>query len=564
MRPAPIVLPALISVLLSASAAADLSIQGHIWGGGFPGPSNESYSEIASTGGSGGGTTGGGLGGAGISVAIVVDAEARTIRLTGSASHFGQSLTDNGYSVAYTRDPATGSSRGLLVTLAGPMRFQVTNTSSATTQSDVQGPITPAMIEPVTGTLTTTDGVSGTMSSGTYRLSTFIGGLAPGYEGVVPEYAGYQALLQKSSGIRGAQMNWSLRLDPAPVVSVPGDFVTIQAAIDATPAGFRREIVVASGTHAGPIRFDGKDVLVRGSGASACTIDGTGGQASAVVCFSGGEPATAGIQGLTIRGGTTGSPIPQAPQFLVGGGLFANESAAFAKDCTFETNRAGYGGGIYARNSSCRFERCTVRSNTALENGGGMLLLNSQCTMVDCNVTQNSCRVHGGGMHVLNGRNLLTNVSLTSNQSGASGQAGASSGGLWFVYSAGGPTTELRLVGCSVTDNQVIGTAASVGGIRIQDSDSPDRVVLLGTSVCGNLPAPNISGPWRNLGTNTVCDCPADLNRDGFVDGADLGGLLGAWGACGPSACPADLNADGFVDGGDLGGLLNAWGTCSG
>ena len=27
---------------------------------------------------------------------------------------------------------------------------------------------------------------------------------------------------------------------------------------------------------------------------------------------------------------------------------------------------------------------------------------------------------------------------------------------------------------------------------------------------------------------------PADLNRDGAVDGADLGVLLSAWGACGP------------------------------
>ncbi len=35
--------------------------------------------------------------------------------------------------------------------------------------------------------------------------------------------------------------------------------------------------------------------------------------------------------------------------------------------------------------------------------------------------------------------------------------------------------------------------------------------------------------------TLTVADifpCPADLNGDGFVDGADLGILLASWGAC--------------------------------
>ena len=48
-----------------------------------------------------------------------------------------------------------------------------------------------------------------------------------------------------------------------------------------------------------------------------------------------------------------------------------------------------------------------------------------------------------------------------------------------------------------------------------------------------------------------------DLNNDGVVNGADLGDLLGAWGAC--PGCPADLNGDGLVDGADLGILLANW-----
>lgn len=56
--------------------------------------------------------------------------------------------------------------------------------------------------------------------------------------------------------------------------------------------------------------------------------------------------------------------------------------------------------------------------------------------------------------------------------------------------------------------------------------------------------------------------CPADLNGDHVVDGADLGILLGAWGPCSGSPCAADLNADGAVDGADLGSLLGAWGAC--
>jgi glucose/arabinose dehydrogenase len=51
-----------------------------------------------------------------------------------------------------------------------------------------------------------------------------------------------------------------------------------------------------------------------------------------------------------------------------------------------------------------------------------------------------------------------------------------------------------------------------------------------------------------------------DLNHDHVVDGADLGILLLAWGACpGPGPCPADFNADASIDGADLGFLLLHW-----
>jgi len=67
---------------------------------------------------------------------------------------------------------------------------------------------------------------------------------------------------------------------------------------------------------------------------------------------------------------------------------------------------------------------------------------------------------------------------------------------------------------------------------------------------------------WINLDDAEIfvgLNCPADLNADGVVDGADLGLLLGAWG---PAGGQVDLNGDGVVDGADLGLLLGAWGAC--
>jgi hypothetical protein len=68
---------------------------------------------------------------------------------------------------------------------------------------------------------------------------------------------------------------------------------------------------------------------------------------------------------------------------------------------------------------------------------------------------------------------------------------------------------------------------------------------------------------YVELGSVTELSCagpPGDLSADGTVDGADLGLLLGQWGAC--ADCKADLNNDGQVDGADLGALLGNWGTC--
>lgn len=71
------------------------------------------------------------------------------------------------------------------------------------------------------------------------------------------------------------------------------------------------------------------------------------------------------------------------------------------------------------------------------------------------------------------------------------------------------------------------------------------------------------SGVFRSVAP-VVAQCPADLDHDGAVGGADLGILLAGWGPCGVGACAADLTGDGNVDGADLGLVLAGWGQCGG
>lgn len=55
--------------------------------------------------------------------------------------------------------------------------------------------------------------------------------------------------------------------------------------------------------------------------------------------------------------------------------------------------------------------------------------------------------------------------------------------------------------------------------------------------------------------------CLCDTTLDGTVGGADLAGLLGAWGTQNPTF---DFTLDGFVDAADLSVMLGEWGSCFG
>ena len=67
----------------------------------------------------------------------------------------------------------------------------------------------------------------------------------------------------------------------------------------------------------------------------------------------------------------------------------------------------------------------------------------------------------------------------------------------------------------------------------------------------------------QQQGTSPSC-CPADLDCNGEINGADLGLLLNDWGVCASDPCLGDINDDGVVNGFDLGTLLSSWGNCTG
>ena len=112
-----------------------------------------------------------------------------------------------------------------------------------------------------------------------------------------------------------------------------------------------------------------------------------------------------------------------------------------------------------------------------------------------------------------------------------------------------------ELIGCTIRDNN----ASSTAGLYIT---TPLEVSLADTTICGNMTPGQVIGTYTDLGGNTVTDeclaeCPADLDDDGTVGGADLTVLLAEWGQPDSSA---DLDGDGTVGGADLTVLLGFWG----
>jgi len=353
-----------------------------------------------------------------------------------------------------------------------------------------------------------------------------------------------------ASGL-SADIDGNNKPDECQTVQVPSAVATIQAAIDTAPTNEMRIVMVAPGTYAGPIDFKGKPVIVRGTSCAQTILSGSSGQQLSVVRFSGGEPAIAALECVTVQDGSTGTPFPTNPAVLVGGGIFSYNSAASVRDCVIRNNVAGFGGGAYVWNTTGKFERCAIRANTGNADGGGIQLYRGSPQVIDSIIESNYSVGRGAGMHIVEGVNRVVRTAVRNNVGNSAG-AGVS----WVP--AASSNAFLTLESCSVTGN----TSTLVqGGIGIVDDGNTTKTALQNSTVCNNVPRPNITGRWTDLGGNTICDCAGDLNVDGVVNGADLGLMLSSWGLCG-SNCSADLNGDAVVNGADLGLLLSAWGIC--
>ncbi|MFM7133832.1 MAG: hypothetical protein ACKO0W_05890 [Planctomycetota bacterium] len=345
-------------------------------------------------------------------------------------------------------------------------------------------------------------------------------------------------------------------------LDVPAQFATIQAAINAVPAGARRIVRVAPGVYNESFSLNGKNVLVRGAAGGATILDGAG-LATSIARFTGGEPATAGLESLVFRNATSGSVPHKGAAYRVGGAVYGFGSSARVRDCRFEDNRSDFGGAMYLILSTLDVSGCEFVSNEGVTEGGGALVY--QCTGVvsGCEFLGNSCGLAGPGsgsgfkaVGALGAGQevVLSGCTFTGNTANLSGSA------VEFYENLESTSGRIRLVDTVIAGNASgLGAPSGAAGLRVIGTLGC-ATIGADVEICGNSPR-NISGPYLVAAPFVSCDCEADITGDGLVNGADLGVLLGSWGLANAQGT-GDLNHDGLVTGADLTLVLGNWGGC--
>ncbi len=161
----------------------------------------------------------------------------------------------------------------------------------------------------------------------------------------------------------------------AAVITVPGEYPTIQLAIDAAIDG--DEIIVSPGTYYENINFNGKNIILRSTAPTSETVVAStiidGNRDGSVVTFSGTELATCVLSGFTITRGSVGKGN--------GGGICGNSTLATIQYNIIKANRAhgswfssGNGGGVHGCNGIVRNN--SISDNLAEYFGGGIYSCN--------------------------------------------------------------------------------------------------------------------------------------------------------------------------------------------
>ena len=205
--------------------------------------------------------------------------------------------------------------------------------------------------------------------------------------------------------------------EPAGLLTVPGQYPTIQAAINASLNG--DTVLISDGTYTGPGDVDldlgGKNLTVASvNGPAKTIIDCQGGISADHRGFRlhSGE-TNAVISGLTVKNGYERGSGSDGQ----GGGLEVLGVGVTVLNCVLLNDTAQYGGGLfnngYGGTGSAVLTDCTLEGDTAGFYGGGLFNGGTgSAALTDCVLVGDTAGFYGGGLYN-DGLVGLTNCTLT-------------------------------------------------------------------------------------------------------------------------------------------------------
>lgn len=330
-------------------------------------------------------------------------------------------------------------------------------------------------------------------------------------------------------------------------IAVPGDFATIQAAINAATEG--DEISVAPGDYPGDLVISKRVTIRSEEGPGQTTILGTGSRAAVFLEATDGDGGA--LVGFTVRNGSganggglflsgdvavidcvvtgnsaingggafiVGSPLLSDVRFLGnsatnGGGVFLAPDADVLLDlCEFYGNDAAAGGALYISPRGRETTYATVGSgafeNNSATHGAAIYARMAGFEIVDSVFTGNAASETGGAIFAADGEfSSMVSTQITDGE--------AERGAAVFVSGFG----DLRLQDCEISDN------ASGDGDAAVMIDGDYAVAIKDSSLWGNTPAA-VMGVWEDLGNNSFTApqlCAIDYAAPmGVIDIQDL------------------------------------------
>ena len=280
----------------------------------------------------------------------------------------------------------------------------------------------------------------------------------------------------------------------AATIHVPGDYPTVQGAIDAANNG--DEILVAPGTYTGTgdavINLNGKAITLQATGLPQDTILDGEGLRTVVRCNSAEGPDTL-INGFTLTGGYAAAFTTDSAGIMCWG------SSPTITGCIISGNTSeGTGGAVLFYNGSdALISDCLIKSNAATNGAGITCYHSSDPTITNCTITDNVSDAKGGGIYCYNSDPLISGCRIIHNTASVGG-------GITGDFD--NPT----ITSCLIQSNVATQTG---GGIACAGS----FYLLSDSTICANTPD-QIDGPWVDNGGNLVLqNCPVGACCDGDV-----------------------------------------------